>query len=145
MQDLVMPQSPLPLNETLLKEMELTSSDIQDFVKRLFDFQKKNQSQLDECQGYCQGDIYKWLGAYNGIHGYVSLLVSIIQPSPDCQGLPSGSLISKCFKMAVRVTVLIILMSSCHKARHFSFWLPDGQAKGEGTKGQGNEVDSGNK
>jgi len=76
MQDLVMNQPQLPLNESLLKDLELTSSDIHDFVKLLFDFQKKNQSQQDECHGYCQGDIYKWLGAYNGIHGYVSLLVS---------------------------------------------------------------------
>ncbi|XP_034477099.1 sex peptide receptor [Drosophila innubila] len=77
MQDLVMPQSPLPLNDTLLKDLKLTSSDIHDFVKFFFDFQKKNQSQQDECQGYCQGEIYTWLGAYNGIHGYVSLLICI--------------------------------------------------------------------
>ncbi|KAH8300272.1 hypothetical protein KR044_012356 [Drosophila immigrans] len=77
MQDLVMTQSQVKLNETLLKDLEITSSDIQDFVQLLFEFQKKNQSQPDECRGYCQGDIYKWVGAYNGIHGYVSLLICI--------------------------------------------------------------------
>jgi len=85
-----MPQSPLSLNETILKELELTSSDIHDFVKFFNDFQKKNQSQQDECRGYCQGEIYTWLGAYNGIHGYVSLLVST--PNRQVNGLPSGSL-----------------------------------------------------
>ncbi|XP_017865818.1 G-protein coupled receptor dmsr-1 isoform X1 [Drosophila mojavensis] len=65
------------LNETLLKDLEITRGDIQDFVKLLFDFQKKNQTQQDECQGYCQGEIYTWLRAYNGIHGYVSLLICI--------------------------------------------------------------------
>ncbi|KAH8371922.1 hypothetical protein KR093_009289, partial [Drosophila rubida] len=77
MQDLVMTQTQVKLNETLLKDLQITNSDIQDFVQLLFEFQKKNQSQPDECRGYCQGDIYKWVGAYNGIHGYVSLLICI--------------------------------------------------------------------
>lgn len=77
------------LNETLLKDLEITRGDIQDFVKLLFDFQKKNQTQQDECQGYCQGEIYSWLRAYNGIHGYVSLLVSIPSPSPSPSPRPS--------------------------------------------------------
>ncbi|XP_033253521.1 LOW QUALITY PROTEIN: probable G-protein coupled receptor 139 [Drosophila miranda] len=28
-------------------------------------------------QGYCQGEIYNWLRAYNSIHGYVSLMICI--------------------------------------------------------------------
>jgi len=119
---IVMNQPQLPLNESLLKDLELTSSDIHDFGKLLFDFQKKNQSQQDECQGYCQGDIYKWLGAYNGIHGYVSLLVSTVRPvtrSSNCDNeLPGNSLAN----IVTCDTVLIILMSSCHKPRHFSLW-----------------------
>ncbi|XP_022223263.2 G-protein coupled receptor dmsr-1 isoform X2 [Drosophila obscura] len=77
-----MPQSHLqqsaPFNATILKDFKITSSEMEDFVKLMFDFQRKNQSmQNDECQGYCQGEIYNWLRAYNSIHGYVSLMICI--------------------------------------------------------------------
>jgi len=67
----------LPFNDTVLKDHELTSTDIEKFVKLWHEYQMKNMTpQVDECQGYCQGEIYNWLRAYNSIHGYVSLMVS---------------------------------------------------------------------
>lgn len=71
----------LPFNETVLKDFKLTSSDIDKFVQLMHQFQRKNMStQMDECHGYCQGEIYSWLRAYNNIHGYVSLMVSVGLP-----------------------------------------------------------------
>ncbi|KAH8372714.1 hypothetical protein KR009_003434 [Drosophila setifemur] len=77
-------QHRVPFNETVLKDFELTSSDIDKFVKLMHEFQMKNMTpQVDECQGYCQGEIYNWLRAYNSIHGYVSLMASKCIP-PIC-------------------------------------------------------------
>ncbi|XP_016930284.2 G-protein coupled receptor dmsr-1 isoform X2 [Drosophila suzukii] len=68
----------LPFNDTVLKDHELTSTDIEKFVKLWHEYQMKNMTpQVDECQGYCQGEIYNWLRAYNSIHGYVSLMICI--------------------------------------------------------------------
>lgn len=67
----------VPFNDTVLKDYHLTSTDIEKFVKLWQEYQMKNMTpQVDECQGYCQGEIYNWLRAYNSIHGYVSLMVS---------------------------------------------------------------------
>ncbi|XP_039147400.1 G-protein coupled receptor dmsr-1 isoform X1 [Drosophila simulans] len=67
-----------PFNDTVLKDYHLTSTDIEKFVKLWQEFQMKNMTpQVDECQGYCQGEIYNWLRAYNSIHGYVSLMICI--------------------------------------------------------------------
>ncbi|KAH8416153.1 hypothetical protein KR222_009405 [Zaprionus bogoriensis] len=68
--------APLQVNETLLKDRQLTISEIQDFAKLLADLYKKNQSQ-NECVGYCEGDIYKWVRAYNGVHGYICIFGTI--------------------------------------------------------------------
>lgn len=78
MQDSSMAPSQLDVevNDTLLEDLKLSKDDITDFVKLLVDFTKKNHTP-NECAGYCEGDIYKWVRAYNGIHGYVSLLASI--------------------------------------------------------------------
>ncbi|KAH8237190.1 hypothetical protein KR038_006207, partial [Drosophila bunnanda] len=65
-------------NKTVLNDLHITKTDIDKFLKYWQDFQKKNMSnQVDECQGYCQGEIYNWLRAYNSIHGYVSLMICI--------------------------------------------------------------------
>ncbi|ALC41748.1 CG13229, partial [Drosophila busckii] len=80
MQDLTMSQLQKPphvvLNETLLRDFELTDFDVDDFIKLSIAIQKR-MNQTDECSGYCQGDIYKWVRAYNGVHGYVSLMICI--------------------------------------------------------------------
>ncbi|KAH8233080.1 hypothetical protein KR026_003898 [Drosophila bipectinata] len=74
-------QHRLPFNETVLKDFKLTSSDIDKFVQLMHEYnqhQRKNlTNQVDECHGYCQGEIYSWLRAYNNIHGYVSLMICI--------------------------------------------------------------------
>ncbi|XP_016999241.2 G-protein coupled receptor dmsr-1 [Drosophila takahashii] len=77
-----MGQTPLhhsvPFNDSVLKDQGLTSTDIDKFVQLWKQYQMKNMSaQVDECQGYCQGEIYNWLRAYNSIHGYVSLMICI--------------------------------------------------------------------
>lgn len=72
-----LPHKMPPFNKTVLNGVPITQNDIDKFVKFMHAFQKKNMStQVDECQGYCQGEIYNWLRAYNSIHGYVSLMVS---------------------------------------------------------------------
>ncbi|KAH8348637.1 hypothetical protein KR084_009334 [Drosophila pseudotakahashii] len=69
---------PVPFNDSVLKDQGLTSTDIDKFVQLWKQYQMKNMSdQMDECQGYCQGEIYNWLRAYNSIHGYVSLMICI--------------------------------------------------------------------
>ncbi|XP_034127244.1 sex peptide receptor isoform X3 [Drosophila guanche] len=71
-------QQALPFNSTILRDFKITDSEIADFVKLMHEFQRNNQSLLhDECSGYCQGEIYNWLKAYNSIHGYVSLMICI--------------------------------------------------------------------
>ncbi|KAH8290763.1 hypothetical protein KR054_005675, partial [Drosophila jambulina] len=78
-QSQLQPQMPA-FNKTVLNDLQITKTDIDKFLKYWQEFQKKNMSmssQVDECQGYCQGEIYNWLRAYNSIHGYVSLMICI--------------------------------------------------------------------
>ncbi|XP_030375135.1 probable G-protein coupled receptor 139 [Scaptodrosophila lebanonensis] len=70
------------LNASMLQDLELSNNDIIEYVKLLHHYLQKNRTQqkeevVDECAGYCQGEIYQWLKAYNNIHGYVSLLICI--------------------------------------------------------------------
>ncbi|XP_023031798.1 G-protein coupled receptor dmsr-1 [Drosophila willistoni] len=67
------------LNASLLESLHISPEEFNDFMARLADMKIKNKSlaEISECEGYCQGEIYKWLRTYNGMHGYVSLLICI--------------------------------------------------------------------
>lgn len=51
--------------------LDITENDF----RRFFEYMQIYQTQ-HECADYCKGDFYKMLKTYNGIHGYVALMVS---------------------------------------------------------------------
>lgn len=54
--------------------LDITENDFRLFVEYMQLYKTTH-----ECADYCKGDFYQMLRAYNGIHGYVALMVSIIQ------------------------------------------------------------------
>lgn len=76
------PAQTLPDNIDLKKYgTNLTTDELIQFIKYLNAYNHKDSSGLDsnssdECEDYCRGDFYQGLRVYNGLHGYVALVVS---------------------------------------------------------------------
>lgn len=75
----------LKQNNISINDLNITSENFNDFFKKLIQLSKPvNASGIDahsnehgSCDDYCKGFIKDIFGTYRGIHGYLSLLVSI--------------------------------------------------------------------
>lgn len=75
----------LKLNNISINDLNITSENFNDFLKKLIQLSKSaNQSGVgaysnghESCDAYCNGFVKDIFGTYRGIHGYLSLLVSI--------------------------------------------------------------------
>ncbi|XP_005177141.2 G-protein coupled receptor dmsr-1 [Musca domestica] len=77
------PAQTLPDNIDLKKYgTNLTTDELIQFIKYLNAYNHKDSSGLDsnssdECEDYCRGDFYQGLRVYNGLHGYVALVICL--------------------------------------------------------------------
>ncbi|XP_037951213.1 sex peptide receptor-like isoform X2 [Teleopsis dalmanni] len=57
----------------------ITAADVRKFLEFMQRYHANHSvpADLAECQDYCKGQLYQWLRAYNGVHGYVALLICI--------------------------------------------------------------------
>ncbi|CAD7014753.1 sex peptide receptor [Ceratitis capitata] len=61
-------------------EKLVTDDEFRDFMKLMEKYNNPNHSQeatLHKCHDYCTGELYQMLRTYNGVHGYVALLICI--------------------------------------------------------------------
>lgn len=61
-------------------EKLVTDDEFRDFMKLVEKYKYPNHTQettLPKCHDYCTGELYQMLRTYNGVHGYVALLVSV--------------------------------------------------------------------
>ncbi|XP_054739047.1 G-protein coupled receptor dmsr-1 [Anastrepha obliqua] len=57
----------------------VTDDELRDFLKlyEKYNYPKRNSTHEPECHDYCTGELYQMLRTYNGVHGYVALLICI--------------------------------------------------------------------
>ncbi|XP_053965553.1 G-protein coupled receptor dmsr-1 [Anastrepha ludens] len=57
----------------------VTDDELRDFLKlyEKYNYAKRNSTHEPECYDYCTGELYRMLRTYNGVHGYVALLICI--------------------------------------------------------------------
>lgn len=81
----------LKLNNISINDLNITSENFNDFFKKLIQLSKPvnasgidaHSNEHDSCDDYCKGFIKDIFGTYRGIHGYLSLLVSIFCASME--------------------------------------------------------------
>lgn len=62
-------------------EKLVTDDEFRDFMKLVEKYKYPNHTQetaLPKCHDYCTSELYQMLRTYNGVHGYVALLVSVM-------------------------------------------------------------------
>ncbi|XP_054090637.1 G-protein coupled receptor dmsr-1 [Zeugodacus cucurbitae] len=61
-------------------EKLVTDDEFRDFIKLVEKYKYPNHTQdaaMPKCHDYCTGELYQMLRTYNGVHGYVALLICI--------------------------------------------------------------------
>uniref|UniRef100_A0A0K8WGQ5 G-protein coupled receptors family 1 profile domain-containing protein n=1 Tax=Bactrocera latifrons TaxID=174628 RepID=A0A0K8WGQ5_BACLA len=61
-------------------EKLVTDDEFRDFMKLVEKYKNPNHTQettLPKCHDYCTGELYQMLRTYNGVHGYVALMICI--------------------------------------------------------------------
>jgi len=71
-------ESFVDFNTTKLLNAGVSEDELRDFLRywQRFNLNHSHVDENEECKDYCKSELYQLLRAYNGVHGYVALLVS---------------------------------------------------------------------